>query len=74
MTVRILHVCLLLTAATASAWAQSPPPADSVTAQGVFRASAMVDSVFIDKLADSGFVAVGDWAAYLMARLGIVPI
>jgi hypothetical protein len=65
---------LALAALPAAARAQGPPVADSVTALGVFRASAVVDSVFVDRLADSGFVGAGDWAAYLMARLGIIPI
>jgi hypothetical protein len=69
-----MRVALLLAAVPAAAAAQSPPAADSVTASGVFRASAVVDSVFVDRLADSGFVGAGDWAAYLMARLGIIPI
>ena len=47
---------------------------DSVTAGGVFRASAVVDSVFVDRLSPEGFVTAGDWAAYLMARLGVIPI
>jgi hypothetical protein len=57
----------------------SPLPAqtaatDSVTAVGVFRAAAVVDSVFVDRLAGEGFVRAGDWASYLMARLGVIPI
>jgi hypothetical protein len=71
---RCVPIALFLSVAAGPAAGQTPPPADSVTAQGVFRASAVVDSVFIDRLADSGFVSAGDWAAYLMARLGIIPI
>ena len=35
------------------------------------RASAVVDSVFVEKQINSGTVAGGDFTAYLMARLGI---
>ena len=38
------------------------------------RASAVVDAVFVDRLMAEGTVGVGDWASYLMARLGVVPI
>jgi hypothetical protein len=40
----------------------------------VHRASAVVDAVFVDRLIPHGTVGAGDWASYLMARLGIVPI
>jgi len=56
----------------APAAAQSEP--DSVTQGGVTRASAVVDAVFVDRLLPEGTVGVGDWASYLMARLGVVPI
>ena len=49
-------------------------PVDSVTQGGVVRASAVVDAVFVDRLLPEGTVGVGDWASYLMARLGVVPI
>jgi hypothetical protein len=39
--------------------------------EGVPRASAIVDSVFVDRTAAGGFVPGGDFTAYLMARLGI---
>jgi len=47
---------------------------DSVSQVGVERASAVVDAVFVDRLLPQGTVGAGDWASYLMARLGIVPI
>lgn len=47
---------------------------DSVSQIGVARASAVVDAVFVDRLIPRGTVGAGDWASYLMARLGIVPI
>jgi len=52
--------------------AQDEP--DSVTQAGVMRASAVVDAVFVDRKVAEDTVGVGDWAAYLMARLGVVPI
>jgi hypothetical protein len=36
----------------------------------VVRAQAVVDSVFLDRTAASGTIDGGDWASYLMARLG----
>jgi hypothetical protein len=65
---------VIVAAGCAGSAAAQEKAADSVTAAGVFRASAVVDSVFVDRLADSGFVSVGDWASYLMARLGVIPI
>lgn len=53
--------------------AQEAPP-DSVTPAGVVRAASVVDAVFVDRTQAEGLVAVGDWASYLMARLGIIPI
>lgn len=68
----ILRLALiLLTLLPASAWAQD---ADStwkvIRSEGVLRASALVDSVFVDRQLTSATVDGGDFAAYLMARLG----
>jgi hypothetical protein len=41
---------------------------------GVVRASAMVDSVFVDRQLRQGRIDGGDWASYLLARLGTGPI
>ena len=41
---------------------------------GVVRAQAVVDSVFLDRNATSGTIDGGDWASYLMARLGVTPL
>lgn len=41
---------------------------------GVTRAQAVVDSVFINRLAADGIIEAGDWASYLMARLGVTPL
>lgn len=68
----VLLAALLAAAVPAGLQAQSP--ADSVTQAGVVRASAYVDAVFVDKQLAEGMVGAGDWASYLMARLGIVPI
>ena len=40
---------------------------------GVVRASALVDSVFIERTLPQGSIAPGDFAAYLLARLGVEP-
>jgi len=67
-----------LLAGSAIAWsapdATAQEVADSVTQWGVVRASAVVDAVFVDRKLPDGTVGVGDWASYLMARLGVVPI
>ncbi len=65
-------VTLPVALAAPPAAAQSGP--DSITQGGVTRASAVVDAVFVDRLLPEGTVGVGDWASYLMARLGVVPI
>lgn len=64
---------------TVPALAQGPvgearAPVDTVSAAGVVRAAAMVDSVLIDRQRSEGFVDGGDFASYLMARLNIEPI
>ena len=50
--------------------AQSDTAARAITPAGVFRASALVDSVFVDRQLRRAIVDGGDFAAYLMARLG----
>lgn len=47
------------------------PTWDRITPEGVFRASAVVDSVYIDRARAEALVGGGDFTAYLMARLGI---
>jgi hypothetical protein len=50
----------------------TPDPApEPISAEGVQRASALVDSVYIDRTLPQATVDRGDFAAYLMARLGI---
>ena len=45
-----------------------------ITPAGVVRAQAVVDSVFLDRKAREGFIEGGDWASYLMVRLGVTPL
>ncbi|HEV8613591.1 MAG TPA: hypothetical protein VGQ73_08760 [Gemmatimonadales bacterium] len=52
--------------------AQAPP--GKITRAGVARAQAVVDSVFLDRTAREGTIEGGDWASYLMARLGVEPL
>ena len=49
-------------------------PSGRITAAGVARAQRVVDSVFIERTSKEGFIEGGDWAAYLMARLGVTPL
>lgn len=49
------------------------PPVDSVSLEGVYRAAAVVDSVFVDGLSRYGEIAPGDFGAYLLVRLGVEP-
>jgi hypothetical protein len=56
--------------------AQTSPsamPGSRITNAGVERAAATVDSVFIEKQWPRGSVDVGDFTAYLLARLGVPP-
>lgn len=66
-----------LAALAAPLGAQSTTPPDSIwqaiTGEGVLRASAQVDSVYIDRALPAARVEGGDLAAYLMARLGLRP-
>jgi hypothetical protein len=71
-----------LVLAVARVVAQSPPASPQpvfespgrITRVGVARAQAMVDSVFLDRRIPQGFIDGGDWASYLMARLGVEPL
>jgi hypothetical protein len=65
-----LAAALLLPGASAAAQG----PGDSLTTAGVYRASALVDSVFIDRVLPGATVSPGDFGAYLLARLGVMPI
>ena len=58
----------------AAAAGEASLPIDWIRPGGVARASAVVDSVFVLRSVPTGFILAGDWAAHLMARLGIYPI
>lgn len=53
-----------------------PPPgrARRRSNAGVYRAAALVDSVYVDRLNAQAFVEGGDFASYLVARLGVRPV
>jgi hypothetical protein len=67
---------LLLAVTTLPLAAQTDrePSSQPITAEGVARASALVDSVFIDRVLPRATVEGGDFTAYLMARLGVQAI
>jgi hypothetical protein len=62
---------LLLVAGTAPLAAQQDSAWRRIAPEGVPRASAIVDSVFVDRQLPRARVDGGDFTAYLMARLGI---
>ncbi len=55
----------------APAFTQAP---GRITPEGVTRAQAVVDSVFLDRTTSKGAIEGGDWASYLMVRLGVNPL
>lgn len=54
--------------------AVSPPVPGHLSDAGVYRAAALVDSVYVDRLNHEAFVEGGDFASYLVARLGVRPV
>ena len=64
----------LLLALTLASLAATQAPPGRISRAGVARAQAVVDSVFLDRKALEGTIEGGDWASYLMARLGVEPI
>jgi hypothetical protein len=46
---------------------------DRLSSAGVLRASARVDSVYVARINRQAFVDAGDFASYLIARLGVRP-
>jgi len=52
----------------------SQPVPGRISRAGVVRAQAVVDSVFLDRKVTDGTIEGGDWASYLMARLGVEPL
>ena len=63
-------VPLLLIAAPLPAQGSADSTWRPITADGILRASALVDSVYIDRQLPRARVDAGDFAAYLLARLG----
>lgn len=64
----LLVTAVVLTSATLEA--QGNPRPGRLSSDGVLRASATVDSVFLDRNRPEGLIDGGDWASYLLARLG----
>ena len=69
----LLMVPMLAVAPLAAQTAPASMPGSRITNGGVERAAATVDSVFIEKQRPRGTVDVGDFTAYLLARLGVPP-
>lgn len=57
-----------------AALAATQTPTGRITPDGIVRAQAVVDSVFLDRKTREGFIDGGDWASYLMVRLGVTPL
>ena len=68
-----MRISLVVTAAATLLLPSQAPPG-RISRAGVARAQAVVDSVFLDRKATEGSIDGGDWASYLMARLGVEPI
>jgi hypothetical protein len=69
----LLAAALALSLPAAEAVGQSSAPGRLSNA-GVMRANAAVDSVFIERTRVGARIEAGDWASYLLARLGTGPI
>lgn len=65
---------LLIASQPLAAQTAAEPLSKPITAAGVARAAALVDSVFIDRQLSRVTVDGGDFTAYLMARLGVQVI
>ncbi len=68
-----LVLCLMGIALTGALNGQTPPDSTArpIAGAGVVRASAVVDSVYVDRTLARATVDGGDFTAYLMARLGM---
>jgi hypothetical protein len=72
--VTCLALLLLPVGSLAAQQADEPAPTGSrITNAGVVRANATVDSVFLRRTHAVDTVDVGDFAAHLLARLGVPP-
>lgn len=66
-----MAVAILAALPSAVVLAQVPDSAKGrLSMDGVLRASSQVDSVFVDRTKPAGAIDGGDWASYLLARLG----
>jgi hypothetical protein len=65
---------VLLLGLCSAALLQAQAPSGRISRAGVARAQVVVDSVFLDRKAPEGTIEGGDWASYLMARLGVEPL
>ncbi|MES2124283.1 MAG: hypothetical protein V4503_06295 [Gemmatimonadota bacterium] len=71
---RTLFVGTLLLPCAAAAPLSAQAPGSLITNAGVTRAGGAVDSVFVDRKKLSDSVDVGDFTAYLLARLGVTKL
>lgn len=70
--VRQMAIAVLLVATAGPLTAQQEG-ANRLTNEGVVRAASAVDSVFLERTHLVDTVNIGDFAAYLLARLGVPP-
>ncbi|MGH7630140.1 MAG: hypothetical protein ACREOF_12330 [Gemmatimonadales bacterium] len=54
--------------------AEAQTPAGRLSEAGVYRAAALVDSVFVERARRESTVEGADFASYLVARLGVRPV
>lgn len=70
----VAGLAILLTPLVAAAQdASSALPGSSITNEGVFRADSAVNAVFLERTRLTDTVDVGDFTAYLIARMGAPP-
>ncbi len=70
----VRHIAIaVLMAATAGPLAAQQQDGNRLTNEGVVRAASAVDSVFLERTHLVDTVNIGDFAAYLLARLGVPP-
>ncbi len=74
MRINITLIAAALFGMAPALTAQSNPEPGKLSMAGVMRGSAMVDSVFVDRTLPAGKIEGGDWASYLLARLGAGPM